>query len=88
MDSFIIRHVLLFASILTFSTAAAQGSCNACNCQFGNMDVIDTYIEAIVDARLAAAATSQRNDTGMHSAIYLNSYTHCVKNTASPFRIE
>jgi hypothetical protein len=35
------------------------------------MDVLDTYIEAIVDARLAAAATSQRNDTGMHSAMYL-----------------
>ena len=61
MDSFVVRY-LLFASILTFSTVSAQGgSCNACNCQFGNMDVLDQYIEAIVDARLAAA---RRNETG------------------------
>lgn len=61
MDSVVVRY-LLFASILTFSTAAAQGgSCNACNCQFSNTDVLEEYIEAIVDARLAAA---RRNDTG------------------------
>ena len=65
MDSFIIRYGLLFASILTFSTVAAQGgSCNACNCQFGNMDVLDQYIEAIVDARIATTMANQRNETG------------------------
>ena len=65
MDSLIIRYGLLFASILTFSTVAAQGSsCNACNCQFGNMDVLDQYIEAIVDARIAATTQPQRNETG------------------------
>ena len=62
--NFVVRY-LPFASMLTFYTANAQGgSCNACNCQFGNMDVLDQYTEAIVDARLAAA---QRNETGKTS---------------------
>ena len=65
MDSLIIRYGLLFASILTFSAVAAQeSSCNACNCQFGNMDVLDQYIEAIVDARIAATTPPPRNETG------------------------
>ena len=62
MDSFVIRYLLLASSVLTLSTVSAQGrGCSACNCQFGNMDVLDAYTEAIVDARLAAA---RKNETG------------------------
>ena len=47
MDSAIL-YIMLFATIAIASTASAQpeGTCQACNCQFNNVEVLSRLIES------------------------------------------
>ena len=51
---------LLFVTIAVPSVVCAQeGTCEACNCQFDNLEVLDELIESRIESKLATQMNEQ-----------------------------
>ena len=61
---------LLLAAIITASlsvSCAQESTCNACNCQFNNINVLAKMIDAKIDARLNSTLTNFSSSLQSHN---------------------